>query len=86
MKKLNLKLKSLKKTWDSFPTIWEGMLENGRYIYICYNWGNLDYGVGETERMAMIIYNFKNKNTVGRSFDGSMETDRMLKLLGLKYE
>ncbi len=85
MKKLNLKLKNLKKTRDSCPSQWEGKLENGRYIYIRYRWGELGYGIGATINIAVRSYNFENKNNVGPSFDGSMETDRMLKLLGLKY-
>jgi hypothetical protein len=43
----------LTKTCESFPAQWEGMLDDGRYIYARYRSGLLEIGVGQTLNLAV---------------------------------
>jgi hypothetical protein len=42
-----LKVVALKKTSLACPSQWEGVLEDGRVIYVRYRWGELSVGVGD---------------------------------------
>lgn len=70
------RFQSLTKTCDACPSQWEGILKDGRHIYIRYRWGNLGIGIGATALAA--IGNYEYGIDVGDEFDGSMTTEEML--------
>ena len=75
-----MKIKSLQQTCFACPSQWEGELEDGRFIYIRYRWGNLGFGIGNTLSEAIENYNYGED--LGKEFDGVMETNDMLRHLG----
>ena len=81
---INLKLKNLKQTCIACPSQWEGELENGKFIYIRYRWGNLGYGIGENHDDAVKKYNY-GEDVGDNGFDGEMNTEDMMRYLGLSF-
>lgn len=67
------------RTCEAFPSQWEGMLDNGKSIYIKYRHGKLKVGLGKTLSKAIlnakVIYESKNE------LDGFMTNEEMIKLV-----
>jgi len=82
--KVNKKLKSLTQICFGCPDEWEGELEDGSYIFIKYRYERLGYGIGKTPEEAVEDW-FKHENEM-KVKGASMETDEMLKYLGLEWE
>lgn len=81
MEKVNQKLKSLEQTCFACPSQWEGELENGKFIYIRFRWGNLGYGIGDT--IGEAIHNYDYGESISDGLDGLISEEEMLKHLGL---
>lgn len=51
-----LKVKTLAQTCPSYPAQWEGLLIDGRSIYIRYRWGKLIIAIAETFDKALDMF------------------------------
>lgn len=51
-----LKVATLKQTCPSYPSQWEGLLTDGRSIFIRYRWGKLSIAVAETFDKAIDVF------------------------------
>jgi hypothetical protein len=79
-----LKFKSLINTGIACPTQWEGQLEDGRFIYIRYRWGNLGFGIGKDINEA--IDNYTHGEDIGGLSDGYLSTNEMIKNLSRRLD
>lgn len=79
-----MKVKSLVRTCSACPSQWEGELEDGRFIYIRFRWGNLGYGIGDTPKNAVKNYRYGD-NCGDCELDGEMSDGEMIERLGLKF-
>lgn len=79
-----MKLLRLKKTCEACPSQWEGELEDGRFIYIRFRWGNLGFGIGETIKDA--IKNYDYGNDVGNDPLNGALLDNAAEWFGLEEE
>ena len=69
----------IKRTCSACPSQWEGILDDGRSIYVRYRWGNITAGIGDTLDEAI-----RNKSiyfSYGDEFDGYITDREMVKLL-----
>lgn len=75
-----LKVKALIKTCPAFPSQWEGVLEDGRAVYIRYRWGRLTVSAGKSVEDAIVNYDGNILAIdVGGPIDGTMG-ERELKI------
>jgi hypothetical protein len=78
-------ISSIKQTCSACPSQWEGLLEDGRPIYMRYRWGALTIHVGPTGgtiRDALGRDPYFDQQ-VGDSLDGSIELTEVCRLTGL---
>lgn len=52
------------------PSQWEGLLDDGRHIYVRYRWGVLTVGVGDTFREAATTV--VHEDELGDPLDGCL--------------
>jgi hypothetical protein len=69
-------IKSVTMTCEAAPSQWDIELEDGRYVYARYRWGNLGFGIGKTPQEAVSNYNYGKR--LGGEYDGVLSTDEML--------
>ena len=75
--KFRHKIKILDQTCFACPSQWEGLFDNGDYLYIRYRWGYLT-----VSRNGKHIF----EKSVGGEWDGVLDTTNMLKITGLKFK
>lgn len=59
----------LAQTLEARPSQWEGLLDDGRHIYVRFRYGNLQVGVGLTLEDAVTDDNTFNQQ-ISHPFDG----------------
>jgi hypothetical protein len=75
-----MKLRSLIQTCEAFPSQWDGVLEDGRAVYIRYRWGLLTVRVNPNTPEETELYGHYH----GDHLDGEIEEAEMLRLTGLE--
>lgn len=86
-----MKIISLEKTCETCPSQWEFQLEDTRYGYARYRWGNLTISlslIGGTLREAILGETILTAQLCD-DLDGFLSTENFylaLKLLGFEYE
>jgi len=71
-----MKIKSLTQTCFCCPSQWEGLLDDGRSIYIRYRYGKLFVGIGNTKDEA--VRSSELVQTITDKFSSFMTTEKML--------
>ena len=71
----------LRQTCIACPSQWEGILQNGKHVYIRYRWGILQFGIGGNGDTAAA--NTGSPLRIGGNLDGELSTQDMLKHLNL---
>ena len=77
----------LDQTCNACPSQWEGILEDGRFVYARYRWGNLGVYTGSSIDNAIgrdgeILYEGSPEGN--DAFDGVMDTEEMLAITGIE--
>jgi len=79
------KLVKLEKTCLACPSQWEGQINDGRWIYIRYRWGDLIILLSKKNISIKHINFFDTSETIftwksGELFDGVMSIERLIYL------
>lgn len=69
-------IKSITQTCDACPSQWEGELDDGRFFYVRYRWGNLQLGIGKDDSEAVRVS--ETIAALGDSLDGYLDEQIML--------
>jgi hypothetical protein len=77
------KLISLTQTCAMCPSQWEGILDNGKHVYVRYRWGQITLRVGKNLDAAIDSRHYLFKQ-IGEDFDGILSSREMLKVLNLE--
>lgn len=75
-----MKIVELTRTCIASPSQWEGKLEDGRYAYLRYRFGNFTMSVGDSPKNAVFGEGVISVGH-GLSMDGVMADDEMLSIL-----
>lgn len=70
---------SLEQTCDACPSQWQGRTDTGEFVYIRYRWGNLECGIADTERDAVLER--ETIATLGDGLDGYIDEAQMMEAL-----
>lgn len=81
MKNKIINIKYLLKTCMACPAQWEGETKDGKPIYIRYRWGYLSFRLGEKGQTNVCGYKELFGRQLGDDLDGSLETNKMLKII-----
>jgi hypothetical protein len=75
-------INNLRMTTEGCPTQWYGNLEDGRQVYIRYRWGGLTLRVARSmDSLFDYDSNMYDLGDWGDSFDGCMETEKLISIL-----
>lgn len=72
-----MKLVELEKVCFACPSAWEGKTDKGEEFYARFRWGKF-----RAELNGVTFY----EKDLGDGYDGLMETDEMIELLGLEVD
>ena len=77
-------IESLVMTCESFPSQWDALDINGKYIYIRYRWGKLTVERCDTKE-SYDYFNVKSEmllsKQLGDLLDGELNTDDLIEIL-----
>ena len=59
------------------PSQWEGLTDDGQFIYVRYRWGCLSIGSGKTMDDAVENANNLFEKSLGHKRDGRLEFDKL---------
>lgn len=82
-----MRLAKLERTCIACPSQWDGILEDGREVYIRYRYGQLRVNIGNPTLIEPVFNNeLLVDKQLGDDLDGVMETGEMLEETGFEYE
>jgi hypothetical protein len=67
------RVSKLIQTCNGSPSQWEGLTDDGQFIYVRYRWGCLSIGSGKTMDEAVENVNNLFEKSLGHKGDGSLE-------------
>jgi hypothetical protein len=67
------RVSKLTQTCKGSPFQWEGLTDDGQFIYVRYRWGCLSIGSGKTMDEAVENANNLFEKSLGHKRDGSLE-------------
>ena len=71
------RVSKLTQTCKASPSQWEGLTDDGQFIYVRYRWGCLSIGSGKTMDEAVENANNLFERVLGDKRDGSLEFDKL---------
>jgi hypothetical protein len=72
-----IRISRLAQTCKTSPSQWEGLTEDGQFVYVRYRWGCLSIGSGKTLDEAARKGNNLFEKQLGERPDGSLEYDKL---------
>ena len=72
-----IRVSRLTQTCERSPSQWEGLTDDGQFVYVRYRWGCLSIGSGKTIDEAVTNANNLFEKSFGDKRDGYLEYDML---------